>query len=474
MDLLQTARSLRAALATPLAAALIVLSPGLAPYEAAAQVVGGAASSAASRGPAANIVPISKIGTSGIPAVGAFTPALSSSFGVPSTRTGWTAAPAALALDAAFILPAPLADETAPVAAQETPPTAAAGNAGPGVLGKLALIAPDLNAARSEVSKGEALSTLFTGMRRRLDLDESSIGRTASHQSPRFVPPCLRANSELTTTADHAPSAVPESAGGAKGSGMIGVKEGFRALRPAAAAAIVVAAIGAAAASIPASGLSHPAMLTISKESANLLLAFAMAPIAEEVFFRGALLGGLMWLGSRAGLKGFALFIGPALINSVAFGAAHWQAYDGSIALMINAGLMGIVWSVLRFRAGLMASVAMHSLTNLLTGCMGMIFEPFALLGAAVWLAGEADGWNGENKLKGWSDFWSSTKGRVGRTTAAILVSLLIPLLALDWAYMDLRDWRDLTMFLMAPGLAAYVALKALIGRGEGPKVRRA
>jgi hypothetical protein len=99
-SLSKTKRLLRTAVAAVLAFVLVALAPGLAPYEAAAQVVNGSIG-AAGRGMGAPIVPAGVMNGGGVMAIPAGTnlaPALNSAFNIgaaPSASIGLTAVPAA-------------------------------------------------------------------------------------------------------------------------------------------------------------------------------------------------------------------------------------------------------------------------------------------------------------------------------------------------------------------------------------------
>jgi membrane protease YdiL (CAAX protease family) len=88
-----------------------------------------------------------------------------------------------------------------------------------------------------------------------------------------------------------------------------------------------------------------------------ILLALAIvvvAPVAEEVFFRGFLYRGL--IETRLGI------VGTTLLNSAMFAALHTQ-YDAFDIASIFA--VGVVASLARWRTGsLLAPIAVHMLVN--------------------------------------------------------------------------------------------------------------
>jgi hypothetical protein len=231
MSIARTTRLFRTALAAVLAAAVVILAPGLAPYEAAAQVVSVGAVGAASHGPAVNVAPISfNGGVSAIPSATAFAPALGGSFSnlsAPSASIGLTGAPSALAVSpaaaltpgraaaafpvlpasaltaspAASIVASPLraapAVAAAPVVGAEGAASALrsipAANDGvdgkdiPGVRGELSRATAALDAAGD--AKTGVLDGLYSGMRRYFGLDESSASNAKPSAPSASVAP---------------------------------------------------------------------------------------------------------------------------------------------------------------------------------------------------------------------------------------------------------------------------------------------
>lgn len=98
-----------------------------------------------------------------------------------------------------------------------------------------------------------------------------------------------------------------------------------------------------------------------------------MAPITEEVLFRGGILGGMMWLGSKLGKNKLVRMWLPAVLSSIIFVAVHETADPVLFATrMVGTLIMSYVFA----REGLMASTAMHAAHN---------FVPaLGLLGAAA------------------------------------------------------------------------------------------
>jgi hypothetical protein len=121
-------RLMKSAVASVVALALVALAPGLASYEAAAQVVNGAIG-AAGRGVGAPVVPVGSINAGGVTAIPAganLAPALNSALTfAPSVSIGLTAAPAAQNAAAAIAsLSAPAFAAASPAAALALPVSA--------------------------------------------------------------------------------------------------------------------------------------------------------------------------------------------------------------------------------------------------------------------------------------------------------------------------------------------------------------
>ncbi|MDE2511040.1 MAG: hypothetical protein KGL74_07955 [Elusimicrobia bacterium] len=220
MSMTRASRLFKTSVAAVLAFVLVALAPGLAPYEAAAQFMNGAAGlSHGPTGPAV-VLPGSPIGgVSALPSVGAFAPALNSSLpagavfsapaAIPSgaafTAPGAAAvAPSAVALTPASafpVLPASAllsASPSAPSApasfgrsaaavehadlpsALRTSPADADGREAPvTVRGQLAETASALESARG-AEKSNLLNDLFTGARRLFGLADSAPSASAS------------------------------------------------------------------------------------------------------------------------------------------------------------------------------------------------------------------------------------------------------------------------------------------------------
>ena len=113
----------------------------------------------------------------------------------------------------------------------------------------------------------------------------------------------------------------------------------------------------------------------------------AVAPIAEELFFRGFLFGALRrWHVEIAGRE-----VGPwlaALITGLLFGLAH----SGSAAAqyLVPLGFLGFVLCIVRWKTGsLYPCIALHSANNALAlGINQLGWSALAILGLilATWL----------------------------------------------------------------------------------------
>lgn len=249
MSIARTTRLFRTATAATLAAALVALAPGLAPYEAAAQVFNAGAVSGVSHGPAVNVAPITINGggVSVVPGPAVLAPALTGAFShlaAPSAAVGFTGAPSALtAAPVAALVPSrgaaafpvlPASALTAPSAASlpaaplraaaglasaadpaapalRALPAAADGKDVPGVRGELARAAVELDAARGDAKTG-VLDGLFTGVRRYFGLDESALS-AAKPAAPTSSAAPVPAGAPLVSAAPALAAATPNGPG---------------------------------------------------------------------------------------------------------------------------------------------------------------------------------------------------------------------------------------------------------------------
>lgn len=180
----------RRSVAAALAAALVVLAPGIAPYEAAAQVLNGASSSvgraagvsaaAASRSGAIRIVPS---GAALVPALN-FASALTPG-----------AAPAAIAPAAAAVpaLPASAVASGAaavPASSVRSALAAAADAAKPNAAGQLSALQTAADGLRDESAKAGLFDRFYSGMRRMLGFETAAVsgGAIAAASAPRLAP----------------------------------------------------------------------------------------------------------------------------------------------------------------------------------------------------------------------------------------------------------------------------------------------
>jgi membrane protease YdiL (CAAX protease family) len=122
----------------------------------------------------------------------------------------------------------------------------------------------------------------------------------------------------------------------------------------------------------------------------------AVAPMAEEIFFRGFFFGGLRRL--HVGLGGREL--GPwiaAVVTGILFGLAHFDSAQPEF--LIPLGFLGFVLCLVRWRTGsLYPGMALHSANNALAlgvqlhwslaGIVALIVASWALIAAIVWPLG--------------------------------------------------------------------------------------
>jgi len=98
---------------------------------------------------------------------------------------------------------------------------------------------------------------------------------------------------------------------------------------------------------------SNPAILPLTG-----LATVIMAPLAEEIFFRGFIFGGLV--------RPFGL-VGAMIASGFIFGAFHIQSAD-SVGLLLPFGLVGMLFAWLYYRTGsILPSMAAHFLFNLVS-----------------------------------------------------------------------------------------------------------
>lgn len=143
-----------------------------------------------------------------------------------------------------------------------------------------------------------------------------------------------------------------------------------------------------------------PTQFGVSRSDAALIAtaAFvcAIAPMAEETFFRGFLFGGLRRL--RVPMAGREL--GPwiaAVITGILFGLAHFDSAQPEF--LIPLGFLGFVLCLLRWRSGsLYPGMALHSANNSLAlgvqlgwsvaATVGLILGSWAVIAALAWPLG--------------------------------------------------------------------------------------
>ena len=98
---------------------------------------------------------------------------------------------------------------------------------------------------------------------------------------------------------------------------------------------------------------SNPAILPLTG-----LATVIMAPLAEEIFFRGFIFGGLV---RPLGL------VGAMVVSGFIFGAFHIQS-AGSVGLLLPFGLVGMLFAWLYYRTGsILPNMGAHFLFNLVS-----------------------------------------------------------------------------------------------------------
>ncbi|HET9104590.1 MAG TPA: CPBP family intramembrane glutamic endopeptidase [Solirubrobacteraceae bacterium] len=120
----------------------------------------------------------------------------------------------------------------------------------------------------------------------------------------------------------------------------------------------------------------------------------AIAPVAEEFFFRGFFFGALRRLPLRIGGHDLAPWV-AAVITGILFGLAHTGS--ASSQYLIPLGLLGFTLCLVRWRTGsLYPCIVLHSANNALAlGVNQLQWPAFAVLGLilASWLVTAAITW---------------------------------------------------------------------------------
>ncbi len=174
---------------------------------------------------------------------------------------------------------------------------------------------------------------------------------------------------------------------------------GFRPVRPSiAVAAVVIAAIGYYGLTALYSALVHlhgtdklPSELGATHSTAALIAASifvcAIAPMAEEFFFRGFIFGALRNIPLRVGSFDGGPWL-AAVLTGILFGLAHTGS--ASSQYLIPLGFLGFVLCLARWRTGsLYPCMALHSANNALAlGVNQLSWSAPAILGLilASWL----------------------------------------------------------------------------------------
>lgn len=191
--------------------------------------------------------------------------------------------------------------------------------------------------------------------------------------------------------------------------------------------------------------------------------ASVMAPVTEEVIFRGGILGGLSWLAAKYTKSKFMQAYLPAIVSSVVFVAVHETADPVMFAArLVQALLLAAVYQ----REGVVASMVMHFANNIIPTIgivSGWLFgaSPFAFLGFVL---EAAYAWNAFKDLKA---------ERAARADGSVVPYRLTPVRALVLAGVSVIGLLGFTLTLKTTlvwGTAAILLLGyALVqGRKEG------
>ncbi|MFA6028274.1 MAG: CPBP family intramembrane glutamic endopeptidase [Elusimicrobiota bacterium] len=91
--------------------------------------------------------------------------------------------------------------------------------------------------------------------------------------------------------------------------------------------------------------------------------ASVMAPVTEEVIFRGGLMGGLSWLAAKYTKSTFARVYLPAIVSSVIFVAVHETADPVLFAARL---VQSLLFAAVYQKEGIIASMVMHFGNNII------------------------------------------------------------------------------------------------------------
>jgi uncharacterized protein len=139
-------------------------------------------------------------------------------------------------------------------------------------------------------------------------------------------------------------------------------------------------------------GVSHSTAALVG----TAVFVCAIAPMAEETFFRGFIFGGLRRLPATVGGRELGPWI-AATITGILFGLAHYDSAQP--AFLIPLGFLGFVLCLLRWRTGsLYPGMALHSANNSLAlgvqlgwsvaAIVALIAGSWLLIAALVWPLG--------------------------------------------------------------------------------------
>ncbi len=362
-----------------LSLSLILVAPGLAPYQAAAQtmatrvVVPGRLPTAFGSGTSSpygsvvgpSILPFASLQTGLIPSLSpsaALTPILSAPVAVSNAAVPVSAAAAAVPLALKAVMPAAAmtGKAVAPVSAL------AVLNGGTNAL----------NAAAKTTSADAprvALDGLFEGSISRPEALAVS-GRSAASDSPRLSPSESRGPRWVKTL--RAPNDSPPATS-LKRTLSVGFLAAVIPLAITMVAVVVAQLLGYEL---------HPSYVGPAAASPSILSALAMfvgaavmAPVSEEAIFRGGMQGRLARLSAKLRLGSF---VAPAVITSLIFVALHETADP---LLFTTRFVHAMILSYVYHKEGILASIAAHGFFNGLLS-LSVVFTALGLpwLGLAV------------------------------------------------------------------------------------------
>lgn len=348
--------------------AILLSAPGLAPYEACAQVVTGRVAA-----PAAGASAASATGTFG--SLGVTLPAANLSITPLSPSLTPASAPVlrTAAVVNAFAIPAadgaarplaliPAAAQALPLAAAKAVPQAAAPVEAARVLTEGAALLEAASKPGSESAPQAALDSIFEGQAaRRPALDDAPLAASSDESGRNDLEPSSAREPAKGPrwvekfNGDPSPSAPRHSL---KRTLSVGFLAAIVPLVVTFGSVIIAGALGYDLHPNYRPPVEEGAVMSVLQSLGLFVSAAIMAPVAEEAIYRGGMHGTLAKIARRLRLGDFVL---PALITSVIFVAGHETADPLLFGTrMVQALILSYVYK----KEGILASMAGHGFFN--------------------------------------------------------------------------------------------------------------